>query len=280
MRTSHEASRRITVALESLGAVLAKLPGETQVGILALNSRVGGSPWIVPVEPLENGRWKQSLSRITARGGTPLGAAVKTGADRLLELRGKEPGGFFRLLVVTDGEANDQDLLESYIPDLISRGISLDVIGVDMRDAHSLAKHAHSYRRAADRGTLEQALSEALAETTADDAASQADFEMLAGLPDDAAAELLKSISTPRNDPIHPINEFVVPIGVEHPINQPGMPVGNNPAQTNAAQANPPPSSGGSVLGSLCCFGCTGCLMLLIVLAASAAKMASQKLGG
>lgn len=273
MRTTGGAKRRMDVAIESLVSVLSKLPPETRVGILALNSTTQGSNWIVPVAPLGESEWQARLMQVRARGGTPLGRAVQTAADELLASRAKDPGGFFRLLVVTDGEANDRDLLDSLLPDLLSRGIRLDAIGVDMAQNHSLAERSHSYRNAADRSTLEQALTEVFAETSADDVASQADFDMLAGLPDDVAGELVKAMAVPRNQPIAPLNEFAVPAGAVTPVAVP------NPISPN--QNRPAAASGFvSFLGTVCCLGGMGAIFFLIVLAASAAKAASQKPGG
>ncbi len=99
-------------------------------------------------------RWAPLLEQIRAKGGTPLGQYIKEGADELLRLRAKEPFETYRLLIVTDGEASDAPYLASILPDLVSRGISMDVIGVAMKEQHSLAKSAHTYRSADDPATL------------------------------------------------------------------------------------------------------------------------------
>ena len=78
---------------------------------------------------------------------------MKKGADTLLKARKSQYGyGSYRLLVVTDGEASDPGLVERFTPDIISRGIITDVIGVDMNKAHTLATKVHSYRSANDLG--------------------------------------------------------------------------------------------------------------------------------
>lgn len=130
---------------------------------------------------------------------------MKRGADALLEARKKQFGyGTYRLLVVTDGEANDRNLVEGYTPDIISRGITIDVIGVDMESEHTLATKVHTYRSADNPDSLRQAITEVFAEVSSADT-GQADedaFELIADLPKQTASEMLKSLSTTGNDPI------------------------------------------------------------------------------
>ena len=78
---------------------------------------------------------------------------MKQGADALLDARKKQFGyGTYRLLVVTDGETDDAGLVDGYTPDIISRGITIDAIGVEMQSQHTLATMVHSYRSADDPG--------------------------------------------------------------------------------------------------------------------------------
>ena len=198
-RTSSGRVKRIVAAKEALTAVLSRLPADTQIGVLALNSQVAGSHWVVPLDNLDGDTWRSRIAEIAAVGGTPLGEFLKQGADRLLQARAAQSYGSYRLLVVTDGEANDQMLVDSYLPEILARGLMVDVIGVDMDGEHSLALRAHSYRSADDAAALQQALTEVLAETSLDDATGAADFELLAGLPEEFASEAVK-VLTQRND--------------------------------------------------------------------------------
>ncbi len=117
-----------------------------------------------------------------SQGGTPLGAMMRIGADELLKLRAQAPYDTYRLLVVTDGEATDARLLESLLPDLMSRGLNVDVIGVAMTETHTLAKTCAHVRAAGDTAALTEALSAVFAETAGDTQSAQADFDLLAGL--------------------------------------------------------------------------------------------------
>jgi hypothetical protein len=91
--------------------------------------------------------------------------------------------GEYRLLVVTDGEANDIPLMIKWSNDITRKGIRLDVIGVGMDKDHSLSKVAHSYKKGNDLDSLRKAMVEGLAEIS-NGADSNIDFSILDGLPD------------------------------------------------------------------------------------------------
>jgi len=202
---------RMDAAKSALSSVLGQLTHDTEVGVLALNSQVEGSYWIVPIGSPDASRWQHTLEKVNASGGTPLGERMRTATDALLQLRAKQPYDEYRLLVVTDGEATDAPLLESILPDLMSRGIRMDVIGVAMQAEHSLARLAHSYRSASDKATLTAALSQVFAETSLDGQSSEKDFQLLGGLPDEVAGAVVKELSAPRNSPLSSTLESPIP---------------------------------------------------------------------
>ncbi len=275
-KTVSTGATRIDAAKASLGAVLEQLPHDTQFGILALNSRVKGSPWIVPLGSPDYQRWHDELSSVRAYGGTPLGQHMREAADELLKMRAKNPFAVYRLLVVTDGEATDAPILRAIMPDLLSRGLNLDVIGVGMSEDHSLARVAHSYRRAGDQQALTQALSEALAETFSDNQANQSDFDMLSGLPDDVAAELVNALSTVDNGPLDvskSSGKNATGVGFGD-ANQPNGSPGTGPPFTQPPN-NAPNQDGNAVesigraifstLSSLCCCGTSILIALFMI---------------
>jgi uncharacterized protein YegL len=207
---------RIEAAKQTLSKVISELPADSQIGILLLNGgkKNRGDRWLVPLGPLNTASTLQKIKRINADGGTPLGASMKTAADALLEARDRSIYGSFRMLVVTDGEASDPDLLANYLPDLLSRGLTLDVIGVDMAGEHSLAQRSHSYRRAANAEDFEKALREIFAESGSTDDLSgssskqEDDFSIIAGLPDepDLSRKILATLAVPNNQELHPVS--------------------------------------------------------------------------
>ena len=199
---------RMQAAKQALHQVLAQLPDTTHVGLLVFSGARIPDPWVYPLGPLDLDMLKTALLPVQPDGGTPLGDYIKQGADRLLQERKAQHGyGSYRLLVVTDGEASDQDLVDTYTPDVISRGLTLDVIGVDMQADHTLERSAHSYQGAADPQALVRAVGQVFAEVSFSDgdAAGRDAFGFLDGLPDPFAMALLRYLSEDYGN--HPIGD-------------------------------------------------------------------------
>ena len=196
---------KMDAAKQAMRDVLATAPRETQVGLLVFSGRGHRDEWVFPLGPRDDERLLADLDRIQPDGGTPLGAYMKRGADRLLEQRAAQNGyGSFRLLLVTDGQAGDEDVVSRNLPEILGRGVTLDVIGVSMAEEHALATKVHSYRRADDTEALSEAISAVFAEVSRDstDGAMAADFELLQGLPEGVAAGIIEALATNNNDPI------------------------------------------------------------------------------
>jgi hypothetical protein len=194
-------STRMSVAKDALKQVLKQIPDTTHVGILVFPQ----GNWVYPLGPRKESMLAGAIDSIQSGGGTPLGDYMKRGADALLEARKKQFGyGTYRLLVVTDGEAGDARQVEAYTPDIISRGITIDCIGVEMASRHTLATKVHSYRNANDPESLKQAISEVFAEVASGDAGPGGEnaFELITDLPEATASAMLKSLSTSGNQPI------------------------------------------------------------------------------
>jgi uncharacterized protein YegL len=211
MRNGNQKQPRMEVAKTALRRVIEQLPESTQLGVLLLNGSSKTDGWLIPLGPLDRGSAISRIDQLRARGGTPLGRAMKVAVDELQELRRQQPYGDYRLLVVTDGEASDRGVLQRNLPEIISRGIVIDVIGVDMKSDHSLAQLSHSYRRANDAASFERAVSEIFAESASldDSIAGQSDFDLLAGLPDDFAQESLRALSQLQTQYLQPSPEDV-----------------------------------------------------------------------
>lgn len=200
---------KMAAAKEALKQMLTKVPETTHIGLLVFGARNIKDPWLYPLGPRDDQALRAAIDLPAPRGKTPLGEFIKKGADRLLREREKQFGyASYRLLVVTDGEATDGALMERYVPQVLARGITVDVIGVDMKQQHTLATKVHSYRRADDPKALAQALAEVLAEVSTDDtdAAGEQAFELLAPIPLEMGAAMLEALSHANNTPIgqHP----------------------------------------------------------------------------
>lgn len=253
---SDPATQKMDAAKHALIEVLERLPADTQVGVVALNQGAGDRAWIVPLGRIDQASMRSAVEGIRHAGGTPLGRFMKIGADALLALRERERYGTYRLLIVTDGEASDPDLVERYLPDILSRGITVDVIGVDMESDHSLATKVHSYRRADDPESLTRAISEVFAESVEDGRdTGESDFEMVAGIPSELAAAALAALAQSGN---HPIGEAppAPQSRARPPVDATTTPVG----ATTTTQA--------TGLGVLALFLGFVCFMMLVVLVA------------
>jgi uncharacterized protein YegL len=190
---------RMEVAKTSLITVIRGLQGNVVLGVYLLN---GG--WLIPLEPLNKADAIQKINTVRASGDTKLGRAMKNGTDALLEARQKERYGNYRLVIVTDGEASDPKSVNQFINDIITRGITVDVIGVSMSQTHTLANKAHSYRSADDPDSLTKALSEVLAETGVSSDTAESDFELTSALPDEMVVSIIATLaeSSVSNHPI------------------------------------------------------------------------------
>ena len=199
-------STKMTAAINALIQVMDLVPEGTNVGLLAFGRNIqGGGEWLFPLGPMDKQKFRAAVLALAPGGQTPLGQYLKKAADRLLEQRKQQRDyGTYRLLVVTDGEATDPRLLESYLPDVLGRGIIIDAIGVAMPRNHTLARSVHRYRRADDAQALEKAISETVAEIGAakDDTTAEADFALIAALPDEFPQEILNTLTRSDNRPI------------------------------------------------------------------------------
>lgn len=211
-RMSGTANEKMQVARDALKTVLSKVGDNTQIGIIAFGSVK--QEWVYPIALKNVNQINGAIDSINTGGGTPLGEYIKKGADALLKQREKQRGyGSYRLLVVTDGEASDPKLVEKYVPDVKSRGLFLDVIGVDMSQEHGLAKVANSYRTGNNPAELQAALQEVFAEVSASDQANlEADFELIEPIQNDLAMVIVKSFENSGN---HPIGEKPPPAPIK-----------------------------------------------------------------
>ncbi len=188
---------KMSIAKESLLAVLGQVPPTTHVGVLVFSGHGVTNDLVYPLGPVDLDVLRQALAPIEPNAGTPLGAYLKKGSDMLLARRKEQRGyGTFRLLIVTDGKASDPQLVEAFLPEILARGLTIDVVGVDMKTDHSLATRVHGYRRADDSSALKKALSEVFAEvgSVGDGTVDEEAFAVVAAIPDSAAGDLIAAL--------------------------------------------------------------------------------------
>jgi uncharacterized protein YegL len=265
---------KMTAAKAALKQVLSSVPQETRIGLLVFSAKGVSDDWIYPLGPRDDARLMQAIDRPMPGGGTPLGAYLKKGADRLLEERAKQFGyGTFRLLVVTDGEAEDQKLVERFTPEVIARGIKVDVIGVAMNQRHTLATKVHSYRSANDPASLKRAIAEVFGEIggLGNDVTGAEAFAELKPIPNEVAQAMIQALSSSGNQPIgerpRPSQPAVAPALAPDSQAGPSAQVSSPPVPQHSVQR----SVGRfvSVVGGLVCFGTLALVVLLLIMRAA-----------
>ena len=251
MPGSHQS--KMDVAKAALQEVFAALPPDARVGVFNLNGSgagLGASHELLPIAPHAAAEVAEALeNRVQAGGGTPLGERLAEAADALLQERAARRHGDYRLLVITDGEATDGGRLEAAVPRALGAGLTVDVIGVAMREDHALATRVDRYRRADDPEALRAALREALAESTGDgpaaaDAGGESDYDLIAPLPEGAAAVALRALSDPAGG--GSIAEATAPAGAAPaeppPVRGPAGPLPANAGGGNGGVGLPGPA--------------------------------------
>jgi len=204
MRSNRKVTK-MEAAKTALITVVEQLPANAHLGIFLLNDG-----WLVKLGPVDKAQVIDAISNTGPSGGTPLGRSIKEGADALLMKREKEHYGSYKILIVTDGEASDSRLVDRFLPDILARGIAVDVIGVDMRGDHSLATQVQTYRSADDPESLEAAVKQVFAESSDDSDSSEEDYELAAAFPEGMAMEVIASLTDSGNHPIGESPKVVV----------------------------------------------------------------------
>src|SRR3989338_1185615 len=197
---------KLNAAKSALKDVLKQVQETTHIGLLQFSAGNTSKEWLYPLGVKKDVEFMNAIDTPKPGGNTPLGKYMKIGADRLLQEREKQHGyGSYRLLVVTDGESTESPCpVDSYTQDIISRGIIIDAVVINMDRAHTLATKVHSYRSANNPGSLKKALAEEFAEvgSVKNDATGKEVFELIAPLPSEVAAAILQALSASGNHPI------------------------------------------------------------------------------
>ena len=95
----------------------------------------------------------------------------------------------FEFIILDDASTDDT-------PEIIARGITVDVIGVAMNQRHTLATQVHSYRAANDPNSLRRAIADVFAEvgSRTTDTASDEAFAVLKSIPDGVALAAIQGL--------------------------------------------------------------------------------------
>ncbi|MCK9206628.1 MAG: VWA domain-containing protein [Salinivirgaceae bacterium] len=144
-----------------------KIPPEYNLGLLVFGTpNDTGIEEYVALGPENHQKIIDAIQRLIPEKGTPLDAATQFGVNRLVEQYKKQLGyGEYRLVIVTDGLANEPDKFElalreaSRYPFIAIYGIGLCIEGL-----HSLKNYSISYTDAHDYEQLGKALEKTIGE--------------------------------------------------------------------------------------------------------------------
>lgn len=140
---------------------LKKVPDNVNLGLYVFDGN--GQREAMPLGSDNRARFLEAIDSVQAGGSTPLGAAIRGGADALARQYKRQLGyGEYRLIVITDGEATDS--LADGVNAAAQEKIPIYTIGFDMGNEHSLRQHSVSYRSADSASEVEKGLEEAGAE--------------------------------------------------------------------------------------------------------------------
>jgi uncharacterized protein YegL len=202
---------RLRVAQEALVSVLSQVPNTTKVGVLTFQG------WSYDIADVNQATLNKAILATRADGGTPLYRYIKDAGTRLLQERERRGNiGYYKMIVVTDGEAQDSNLNEDHtwndgsaksgvLREVMSRGIVVDAIGLEVKGGHSLRTQINgTYMDGNDPASIQQSLKRAVAEVgfNGNDALSQTAFDTVADMPDNFVKASLKGLTDFQNHPI------------------------------------------------------------------------------
>ncbi len=171
--------RKLEGAKWAVAEFLKKVPEEVNLGLYVFdeNHRSRSEREVVPLGTNTMAAFLQAINAIEAGGGTPLAEAIRFGAEVLARQREQQLGyGEFRLIVVTDGLADDLPQAAEFATE---NAIPIYAIGLCIQEDHPLRQYAVSYRAADNFQDLAKALEATVAETEFYDAKT---FEALGEL--------------------------------------------------------------------------------------------------
>ncbi len=143
------------------------VPENVNLGLFVFDNR--GEREVLPLGPNNRAEFLQDINHVDASGSTPLGDAISKGSTALARQYHNQMGyGDYRLIVITDGEADDN--INKGIAKALKYNIPIYTIGFGIGPKHSLRKYSISYRSADSAKQVENALEEAAAELDVFDA--------------------------------------------------------------------------------------------------------------
>jgi Ca-activated chloride channel homolog len=142
---------------------LKTIPDDINLGLFVFDA--SGVREVVSLGSGNRNQFLNEINRVRASGGTPLGESIMAGVDALMVKYQQQLGyGDFRLIVVTDGEANP-DTMNSAVQYAQDYGVPIFTIGLDVQSNHSLRDSSRQFFSAKSFEELKKGLIDATAES-------------------------------------------------------------------------------------------------------------------
>ena len=157
--------RKLEGAKWAVAEFLKKVPEDVNLGLYVFDENHTSKDEcnVLPLGSNNMTAFLQAINNVEAGGGTPLARAIQFGAEVLAKQKAKQLGyGEFRLVVVTDGLADDIPLAAEFATE---KEIPIYAIGLCIQEDHPLRQYAVSYRAANSFEDLAKALEATVAET-------------------------------------------------------------------------------------------------------------------
>jgi len=154
------------VAKEAVKEFAKKLPDEDNLGLLIFDNY--GTTERIPLGTNNREDFIYKVSNSSADGGTPIKSAIRMGIEKLgIEARRQLGYGEFHLVIVTDGEADDQEDPTRVVTfALAETPIIIHTVGFCIGQNHSLNQPGKTlYKSAKDKESLNEGLDDVLAES-------------------------------------------------------------------------------------------------------------------
>lgn len=157
---------KLSTAQEALTRFAAAVPADANLGLLAFDDN--GIRERVPLGRDNRADFVAAVDAVRVGGGTPLGSALAAAAAQLQQQAMQQLGyGDYNLVVVTDGYAEDPELMVEQVHALLSQTpVTLHTIGFCIDKSHALNMPGLVYYRSAmDPAELSVGLESVLAES-------------------------------------------------------------------------------------------------------------------
>ena len=156
---------KIEVAKRALAEFASQLPADVNLGLSVFDKQ--GIRELIPLGPMQPDAATKAIAAIRAGGNTPLADSIRR-AYAALTAQGRRQFGYgeFHLVVITDGEATDEDP-QGIVNTLLAHSpVVLHTIGFCIGNNHSLNQPGRVVYRAADNpAALAAGLADVLAES-------------------------------------------------------------------------------------------------------------------